>query len=131
MKYSGLLGTCNTKRRCACAFVGACAMIQTRAAPGSVSTMADLGSSYEPKRTNAYSEDLRWRMIWQGEVLGLKNSEIAANLRVDYSTVRRTVKLFRDTGDVQKKSCPQSTNRKLTPVTTEYFIIHEILKRQV
>jgi transposase len=56
-------------------------------------------------------------MIWQGEVLGLKNSETAANLGVDYST------------DVQKRSCLQSTiNRKLTPVT-EYFIVYELLKR--
>ena len=60
--------------------------------------------SYEPKKTNAYSEDLRWRMIWQSETLGLKSSEVAVNLGVDRMTVWRTVTLFRNTGNVQKKT---------------------------
>ena len=68
-------------------------------------------------------------MIWQREVLGLKNSEIAFNLGVDYTTVWRTVKLFRDTRDVQKRAYPSSSIiKKLTPVTN-YIIVNEILKR--
>ena len=70
-------------------------------------TVAVPRSSYEPKRMHAYTKDLRWRMIWQKEVLGLKNSEIAFNVGVDYTTVWRTVKLFRDTGDVQKRAYPK------------------------
>ena len=30
----------------------------------------------ETKRASAYSADLRWRMIWQREVLGMTNREI-------------------------------------------------------
>jgi len=84
-----------------------------------------MAASYEPRRTSAYSEDLRWRIIWQREVLGLKSSEIAANLGVDCTTVWRTVKLFRETGDVQKQLYP-SVIKKITPVT-EYIIVTEVL----
>ena len=68
-------------------------------------------------------------MIWQSEALGLKSSEVAVNLGVDHTTVWRTVTLFRDTGDVQKKSYPRSSIvTKLTP-TIEYIIVHQTLKR--
>ena len=56
--------------------------------------------SCEPKRASAYSVDLTWRIIWQKKVLDLNSREIAANL----GTVWRTVKLFKETGDVQKKT---------------------------
>ena len=66
---------------------------------------------------------LRWRIIWQREVLGLKSNETAANLGVDCTTVWRTVKLFRETGDVQKFY--PSIIKKITPVT-EYIIVTEV-----
>ena len=31
-----------------------------------------------------YSNDMRWRMVWQREVLGYKYDQIAANLNVHY-----------------------------------------------
>ena len=69
-------------------------------------------------------------MIWQSEALGLKSSEVAVNLGVDHTTVWRTVTLFRDTGDVQKKSHPRSSIvTKLTP-TIKYIIVHQTLKRR-
>ena len=52
-------------------------------------------ASYESKRTSAYSDDMRRRMVWQSQALGLKFSEIAPNLGVDAVTVCRVVKLFR------------------------------------
>ena len=68
-------------------------------------------------------------MIWQSEALGLKSSEVAVNLGIDHTTVWRTVTLFRDTGDVQKKSYPRSSIvTKLTP-TIEYIIVHQTFKR--
>ena len=70
----------------------------------------------EPKRTKAYSEDLRWRMVWQREVLGKNYQEIASNLNVDSSTVWRITKLFKEQGDVSKKVYPQERAfRKPTP----------------
>ena len=47
--------------------------------------------SYEDKRASAYSADLRWRMSWQREVLGMTNRDIAANLGVDSEVVFEVV----------------------------------------
>ena len=49
--------------------------------------MLDCKMSCEPRRTSAYSEDLRWHMVWQKEVLGLSYKEIGNHLNVDPSTV--------------------------------------------
>ena len=57
----------------------------------------DFAMSINPTRTSAYSEDLRWRMVWQKEGLGLSNNDIASNLGVDPSTVSRVVSLFKAT----------------------------------
>ena len=59
-------------------------------------------SSCEPMRTSAYSEDIRWRMVWQREVQGLTLERVAWNLSVDVSTVHRIVKKFEETGSVTK-----------------------------
>ena len=83
--------------------------------------------SYEAKRASAYSADLRWRMIWQREVLGMTNRVIAANLGVDSTTVWRTVKLFRETGEVQPKT-PPGALKKLSLVI-EFIIVSEVLNR--
>ena len=60
-------------------------------------------TSCEPKRTKAYSEDLRWRMVWQREGLHYTYEDIGSNLGVNKSTVIRTVSLFRTTGMVSKR----------------------------
>ena len=39
-----------------------------------------MATSYEPKRCSAYSDDLRWRMVYKRTALGLSYREIAANL---------------------------------------------------
>ena len=59
--------------------------------------------SCEPGRTRAYSEDIRWRMVWQREIQELPLAKVAENLSVDTSTVHRIVKKFRTTGTVMKK----------------------------
>ena len=61
-------------------------------------------TSYEPKRCSAYPADLRWHMVYQREALDLPYEVIGRNLGVDQSTVYRTVKLFMDTGSVDKKA---------------------------
>ena len=40
-------------------------------------------ASCEPERTSAYSEDLRWKMVYQREILGLTYDSIAQNVGVD------------------------------------------------
>ena len=78
----------------------------------------------EPKRCSAYSEDLRWRIIWQREVLDLKYEEIAKNLNVDASTVCRTVQLFHETGLVTKRGYPKECLPRILTEPVQLYILH-------
>ena len=73
------------------------------------------GASCEPDWTVDYSEDLRWRMVYQRIGVGRSYREIAESLNVDQSTVMTTVALFEETGDVQKRRYPPNAGTtKLT-----------------
>ena len=86
-------------------------------------------TSCEPGRTSAYSEDLRWRMVWQREALGLTNHAICRNLSVDKSTVVRTLELFHSTGSAAKR--PYPTDRAYRELTSpgQLFILNLVLQR--
>ena len=76
--------------------------------------MVTIGSC-EPSRCSAYSEDLRWRIVYQCLGLDLSCRKVASNLGVDPSTVSRVVKRFQRTGSVAKEKYNSSTlPRKLT-----------------
>ena len=86
-----------------------------------------MATSSELERTSAYSNDLRWKMLYQKEALSLTFSVIASNLCVDVSTVKRVLKLFRESGSVTKKPYPKErSSRKLTPVL-QIFLLDLIL----
>lgn len=65
-------------------------------------------ASCEPSRTKAYSEDLRWRIVYQHYSLGKSQQNIAKCLNIDQSTVSRTLCLFHQTGTVTKRKYPSS-----------------------
>ena len=82
-------------------------------------------ASCESKRSSAYSDDLRWRIIWQQEALNLKYSDIAVNLFVSESTVRRIVQRFETSGDVSKNKYPSAAAfRKITEPAGLYPKFH-------
>ena len=84
-------------------------------------------TSYEPRRTWAYLNNLRWRMVYQRETLQLSYEAIGSNLGVDPSTVCRTVSLFLSTSKVDKKKyCADNLPRKLTD-NIKCFIMHIVL----
>ena len=86
-------------------------------------------TSGEPRRSSAYSEDLRWRMVWQREALGYTYKQISENLGVDCSTVQRTIALFSATGSVQKRAYPKDkASRKLTPIA-QMFVLNLVLEK--
>lgn len=58
----------------------------------------------ELSRSSAYSEDLRWRVVWQKYALGYKTIDISQNLNIHRSTVDRITSLFHRTGSVAKRS---------------------------
>ena len=59
--------------------------------------------------------------------MGLSNERIVVNLSIDPSTVRRTVKLFSDTGSVSKKYDNSCLTCKLTDVV-QFFILQLVLQ---
>ena len=86
-------------------------------------------TSSEPGRTSAYSEDLRWKIVWQNMALGLPNSTVARNLCVDASTVSRIMRLFHATGSVSKHSYPnERASRKLTH-PCQRLILHIVIQK--
>ena len=73
--------------------------------------------SSETNRTTAYSADMRWRMVYQIEVLNKSYKQVGKNLGVDLSTVYRIVKSFQNDGHVDKKKYPPNTSiAKLTEI---------------
>ena len=65
-----------------------------------------IATSYERTRTNAYSEDLRWRIIYQRKALCYSLQRVAENLGVGVATVHRIETLFDETGSVGKRKYP-------------------------
>ena len=87
-----------------------------------------MATSCESSRSSAYSEDLRWRMVYQKEGMGLSYTEVAKNLIVDQCIVKRVVKLFNDTGNVTKKSYNKSNlPRKVTKVV-QFCILQLVIQ---
>ena len=62
-----------------------------------------IATSYERTRTNAYSEDLRWRIIYQQKALSYSLQRVAENLGVGVATAHRIETLFDETGSVSKR----------------------------
>ena len=83
-------------------------------------------ASFENKQTKAYGSDLRWCMVYQSCVQGLTLREIACNLNVDHSTVRRLLKIFEETGNVE---AGESSGRpKALNVYDEFIVIENVIE---
>ena len=89
-------------------------------------------TSCERDRTSPYAEDLRWRMVWQREGLGLTLQQISNNLNVDKSTVQRVTSSFKESGTVSKKAYPRGDhvkpNKKLSS-SVKLYIMHYVLQK--
>ena len=86
-------------------------------------------TSSEPARSSAYSEDLRWKIVWQVLALDLPVKQVAANLCVDQTTVRRIVGKFEASGQVKKKSYPVDKAFRKLNEPAQFFILYLILDR--
>ena len=86
-------------------------------------------ASCEPGRTSAYSEDLRWRMVWQREALEYTYNAITRNLGVDSSTVARTLELFNTSGSVSKRPYPKGRAFQKLTVPVQLLILHLAVQR--
>lgn len=77
-------------------------------------------TSSEPCRTSPYSEDLRWKMVWQKEVLGFTYSKI---------TVIRTLELFWMTGQLAKRPYPSKRAYRDLTGSVQIFIINTVVEK--
>ena len=86
-------------------------------------------ASCESKRSSAYGEDLRWRIVWQKEALRYSDAVIAQNLNIDKSTVYRVLQLFFNTGTVSKHQYPKDkSTRKLTD-PAQLLVLHLAMEK--
>ena len=85
--------------------------------------------SCEPGRSSAYSEDMRWRMVWQREALGYTYGQITQNLCVDKSTVSRTLELFYTTGSVSKRPYPKDKAFQKVTMPAQLLILQLVLDK--
>ena len=60
----------------------------------------------EPGRHKSYSEDLRWRIVYQRHLMGLNYKEISQNLMFSVSTVVRIVDRIERTREVTQSVKP-------------------------
>ena len=84
--------------------------------------------SCEQSRCSTYSEDLRWRIVWQKLALGLDNKSIS-NLCVDPSIVHRVVRQFNECASVSKKEYPKDCRVKKLTISAELIILNMVLQK--
>ena len=85
--------------------------------------------SCEPRRTSAYSNDLRWRMVYMVEMQHKSYREVAENLAVDPSTVCRTVSLFSEFGNVDKRKYPPNKGIAVLTDIDKMIIMETVIER--
>ena len=62
--------------------------------------------SYEKYRTRAYSDDIRWRVVYQRQALDYSLEKVAMCLGISVATVYRIEQMFNETGSVEKRKYP-------------------------
>ena len=88
-----------------------------------------MSTSCESHRTNAYSEDLRWRIVWESEGLGLTMKEVAQNLGINKSTVCRVLNRFLITGSVTAKIYPREKTFRMLTTPAQILILNLIVQK--
>ena len=66
----------------------------------------EIMTSDEPGRKLAYSDDIRWHIVWQKIGMELPYRTIASNLNVSLGTVHNIYQRYVDTGIVTPKQQP-------------------------
>ena len=86
-------------------------------------------TSCEKRSSSAYSEDIRWRVIWQRHGLGRKCNEVAENLSIDKSTVCKITSLFDRTGSVKKRAYPSEKSCRKITLPVQLLIFHLVMDK--
>ena len=67
-----------------------------------MSAALEMAFSAEPGRKTAYSDDLRWRIVWQQITQEKPYRDIAKSLNISVSTVHNIWQKFEATGDISE-----------------------------
>lgn len=86
-------------------------------------------TSCERMRCSPYSEDIRWRIVWQRFALDHSLARIAENLAISAPTVKRILQKFEVSGGVSKKVYPADKARRKISEPVKFFILHLLLRR--
>ena len=84
-------------------------------------------TSAEPGRKFAYSDNIRWHIVWQKIGTELPYRTIASNLNVSLGTVHNIYQRYVDTGTVTPKQQPCRQELRSLNQQDELFIIGIIL----
>ena len=84
--------------------------------------------SAEPGRKQAYSSDLRWRIVWQRIGMEFSFRKIAASLNISCSTAQTTFRLFEQTGDVNPRGQPSRKEMRCLCSADENYIVGLVLE---
>lgn len=84
-------------------------------------------TSCEPHRNSVYSEDLRWRMVWQ--YIRRLRTHASRSWQKSWSTVTRTIQLFYATGSVSKKEYPKDKTFKKLTGPAQMLILNLVVTR--
>ena len=68
-----------------------------------MSVALEMAFSAEPGRKMAYTDDLRWRIVWQRIAQEKPYRDIAKSLNISVGTVHNIWQKFEATGDISKE----------------------------
>ena len=86
--------------------------------------------SYEPSRSKAYDNDVRWRIVYQRFALEYSVQRVSENLGVSQSTVRWIAHLFDSTGSIDLKVDPDKGQAlKVLSSYDEFYIMELVLEK--
>ena len=86
-----------------------------------------MAMSAEPQRKTAYSDDLRWRIVWLRLTRELAYQDVARSLCVPLGTVHNVWKKFMVTGEVTAKKQPPRESIRVLDHHHELFMIGLVL----
>ncbi len=78
--------------------------------------------SWEPYRTRAYSDDIRWKIVWLRSAKQYSCRKIASQFCVGFGTVLRTLQMFKANGEVSTNPRSSRPHIRTLDDYQEYFI---------
>ena len=85
-------------------------------------------ASAEPGRKAPYSNDIRWRVVWQRVGMELPFNEIAKHLNIATSTAHSIYHRFQNTGDVSATQPPKRESLRKLNSRDELLVIGLVLE---